>query len=96
MGCSGKLTLAIALSGCAGGNVDRPLEPSRDRSALTARPGDVSPDQIPVPGQLALGRTSRRPVPALARDGYDVSYQEFDGPHTVPGTIIQEAVDWLR
>ncbi|MBT2519997.1 alpha/beta hydrolase [Arthrobacter sp. ISL-28] len=35
--------------------MDRPRGPSRDRSALSARPGDTPCDQIPVPGQMALG-----------------------------------------
>lgn len=34
---------------------------------------------------LPIGRTSRRLVPALKKDGYDVTYREFKGPHTVPG-----------
>jgi len=27
--------------------------------------------------------------------GYDVLYQEFDGPHTVPSPIAQAAVEWF-
>jgi phospholipase/carboxylesterase len=34
-------------------------------------------------------------VPQLRRAGYDVRYREFDGPHTVPGDIAREALDWL-
>jgi phospholipase/carboxylesterase len=44
---------------------------------------------------LPIERTSRRLVPALKEEGYDVSYHEFPGPHTVPGSIITEAADWL-
>jgi phospholipase/carboxylesterase len=44
---------------------------------------------------LPIERTSRILVPALTKDGYDVSYHEFTGPHTVPGSIIKEAADWL-
>ncbi len=44
---------------------------------------------------LPIDRTSRRLVPALKADGYDVTYREFQGPHTVPAPIVQEAVDWL-
>jgi phospholipase/carboxylesterase len=44
---------------------------------------------------LPIGSTSRRIVPALRRDGYDVTYHEFDGPHVVPPQIAQLAVDWL-
>ena len=44
---------------------------------------------------LPIDRTSRRLVPALEKDGYDVSYREFKGPHTVPVGIAREAIDWL-
>jgi predicted esterase len=44
---------------------------------------------------LPIDRTSRRIVPALREDGYDVTYREFRGPHTVPPEIAREAVDRL-
>lgn len=44
---------------------------------------------------LPVGRTSRRIVPALQDDGYDVTYREFAGGHTVPPEIAREGVDWL-
>jgi phospholipase/carboxylesterase len=44
---------------------------------------------------LAIDRTSRRIAPQLARAGYDVQYYEFDGPHTVPPEIAQQALDWF-
>lgn len=44
---------------------------------------------------LPIERTSRRLVPALQKYGYDVTYREFKGPHTVPRDIAQEAVAWL-
>ena len=44
---------------------------------------------------LPVGRTSRRIVPALEDDGYDVTYREFAGGHTVPPDIAREAVGWL-
>jgi acetyl esterase/lipase len=34
---------------------------------------------------LPIERCSRRIVPQLEREGYEVSYREFNGPHTVPG-----------
>ncbi len=33
---------------------------------------------------LPIGASSRRIVPELERDGYEVHYREFDSPHTVP------------
>ena len=44
---------------------------------------------------LPIARTSRRIVPQLRSDGYEVRYREFDGPHTVPPGIVSEAVAWL-
>jgi predicted esterase len=44
---------------------------------------------------LPIDRTSRRLVPALQADGYDVTYREFQGPHTVPAGIAEEAIGWL-
>ena len=44
---------------------------------------------------LPIANCSRRIVPALQRAGYDVRYQEFDGPHTVPPEVAREAVDWF-
>jgi phospholipase/carboxylesterase len=43
---------------------------------------------------LPIDRTSRRLVPALKEAGYDVRYQEFDGPHTVPAPIARQAFGW--
>ena len=44
---------------------------------------------------LPVRSTSRRIVPALGDDGYDVTYREFHGGHSVPPAIAQVAVDWL-
>ena len=44
---------------------------------------------------LPIERTSRDIVPALEDDGYDVTYREFDGPHTLPPEVAREAVEWL-
>ncbi|MCZ2805368.1 phospholipase [Modestobacter sp. VKM Ac-2983] len=44
---------------------------------------------------LPVERTSRQIVPALREDGYEVTYREFDGGHTVPPEIAREAVDQL-
>jgi predicted esterase len=44
---------------------------------------------------LPISRTSRRLVPALRRDGYEVTYQEFDGGHAVPPHFVVEAADWI-
>jgi phospholipase/carboxylesterase len=44
---------------------------------------------------LPIDVCSRRIVPEVQEAGYDVRYREFDGPHTVPADIAQEAVVWL-
>jgi phospholipase/carboxylesterase len=46
-------------------------------------------------GWLPIDRTSRRLVPELQGKGYEVRYQEFDGPHVVPPEIAQQAVGWF-
>ena len=44
---------------------------------------------------LPIDQCSRRIVPRLQRADYDVTYQEFDGPHTVPPEIAQLATAWF-
>jgi predicted esterase len=46
-------------------------------------------------GVLPIQETSRRIVPELERDDYEVRYQEFDGPHTVPEPVARAALDWF-
>ena len=65
-----------------------PGAPRRGRPRIFVSHGDAD-DVLPI------GRTSRRIVPALRDDGYDVTYREFPGPHTVPPEIAREAVDRL-
>ena len=43
---------------------------------------------------LPVDRCSRRLVPRLRRAGYQVEYDEFDGPHTVPDDVKRRAVQW--
>jgi phospholipase/carboxylesterase len=44
---------------------------------------------------LSIEHCSRKLVPPLRAAGYDVRYQEFDGPHIVPQEIAREAVAWF-
>ncbi len=44
---------------------------------------------------LPIDRCSRRLVPALRAGGYDVTYEEFAGGHTVPSELGRGAVEWL-
>jgi predicted esterase len=43
---------------------------------------------------LPIDRTSRRIVPALRRGGYEVTYHEFDGGHSVPAAYAVESAAW--
>lgn len=45
-------------------------------------------------GVLPIGPCSRRIVPMLRRAGYEVRYREFDGGHTVPAHIADDALAW--
>jgi phospholipase/carboxylesterase len=44
---------------------------------------------------LPISATSRRILRDARRDGYDVRYREFDGGHTVPAELAEEAVRWF-
>ncbi len=44
---------------------------------------------------LPIDRTSRRIVPTLRRDGYDVTYVEFDGDHHVEPENQERTVRWF-
>jgi phospholipase/carboxylesterase len=65
-----------------------------DEGALQGRPpifiSHGTRDQI-----LNIDTSSRRLVPQLRGRGYNVTYQEFTGPHAVPPEIAAQAKDWL-
>jgi predicted esterase len=44
---------------------------------------------------LPIDMASRQFVPELRRQGYDVEYHEFDGPHAVPPEIATLAMHWI-
>ena len=44
---------------------------------------------------LPIDHSSRAIVPGLRKDGYDVTYREFDGRHEVPAAIAQEGMRWV-
>jgi phospholipase/carboxylesterase len=43
---------------------------------------------------LPIASCSRVIVPALRTRGYDVTFREFDGGHTIPPTIARDAMRW--
>ena len=44
---------------------------------------------------LPINPCSRRIVPRLQQQGYEVTYEEFEGPHTIPAAISKKAVEWF-
>ncbi len=44
---------------------------------------------------LPIGSCSHRIVPRLQKQGYDIIYDEFDGPHTIPAHTSERAVQWF-
>jgi phospholipase/carboxylesterase len=44
---------------------------------------------------LPIDRCSRRLVPSLRADGYDVAYEEFDGGHAVPPSVVERSLGRL-
>ena len=44
---------------------------------------------------LPIANCSRRLAPELRRTGYQVTYREFEGPHTIPREITVEAIRWF-
>lgn len=44
---------------------------------------------------LPIDVCSRRIVPRVKQAGYRVRYREFDGPHTVPPEVANEAIEWF-
>lgn len=65
-------------------------QPARRHGTPRVYVSHGSGDQV-----LPIERTSRQIVPRLRRDGYDVRYREFEGPHAVPPEIAQEALSWF-
>lgn len=44
---------------------------------------------------LNIDACSRRIVPQLRKDGYKVTYREFEGKHTLPPEIAADAMKWF-
>jgi predicted esterase len=44
---------------------------------------------------LPFENTSGQMVPSLKQAGYEVTFREFDGPHTVPPEISRGAMEWF-
>lgn len=45
--------------------------------------------------QMPIDRTARRFVPTLKEEGYDVTYEEYDGGHGAPVPVVREAFEWF-
>jgi phospholipase/carboxylesterase len=44
---------------------------------------------------LPIDATTRRIVPRLRSDHVPTTVREFDGPHTVPPEVAEQAVRWF-
>jgi phospholipase/carboxylesterase len=44
---------------------------------------------------LPIDSCSRKLVPVLRREGYDVRYREFDGRHELPPAIVRDGLAWF-
>jgi phospholipase/carboxylesterase len=64
-----------------------PNEPIVGKPAIFISHG--TRDQI-----LPVTTTRDRIVPNFLQGGYDVTYEEFDGGHTLPDSIAEAALDW--
>lgn len=65
-----------------------PPSPSRGRPSVYVSHGIA--DQV-----LPIDRCSRRIVPALRDEGFEVTYREFRGGHEVPTDIADEGLAWV-
>jgi len=45
--------------------------------------------------RMPIDRTSRKFVPELQAEGYDVTYREYDGGHGVAMPVVREAFTWF-
>ncbi len=45
--------------------------------------------------QMPIEQTSRRYVPKLQSEGYDVTYREYDGGHGAPAPLVREGFEWF-
>ncbi len=45
--------------------------------------------------QMPIDVTSRKLVPELVSEGYDVTYKEYDGGHGAPRNLVRESIDWF-
>ncbi len=45
---------------------------------------------------LPINPCSRKIVPDLKQQGYEVNYLEFEGEHEIPGFISAGAIEWFR
>ena len=45
--------------------------------------------------QMPIDRTSRRFVPQLQSEGYDIKYVEYDGGHGTPAAVVRQGFEWF-
>jgi phospholipase/carboxylesterase len=67
------------------------MVPAAQRGAPRLFVSHGTKDQI-----LSIDACSRRIVRRVRDGGYDVTYREFNGGHTVPPAVAREAFEWLK
>jgi predicted esterase len=76
------------------------------RAAIAFSPGFFAPGELAGKPVMFIGHgtsdrilpidaASRRMVPLLRRSGYEVTYREFDGGHTMQPEEVKEAFAWF-
>jgi len=45
---------------------------------------------------MPIDDTSRKFVPRLENNGYEVTYKEYDGRHQLPPEILREVIEWFN
>lgn len=97
-GASDGASYALSL-GLANGDLFTHLIAFAPGSIFTPAPPVARPRIFVAHGTrdrvLPIDFTSRLMVPRLRDAGYDVTYREFDGVHTVPKAIARDALEWL-
>ena len=66
------------------------MKPAAKRGKPKIFIGHGRQDQV-----LPIDTTRRAIVPSLRKDGYDVDFEEFDGPHTVKLDELARAMRWF-
>jgi predicted esterase len=98
LGFSDGATYALGLGAANGDLFSRIVACSPGFVARSSSPAVGKPKFFLSHGRqdqvLPIDGASRAIVPALRGQGYDVTYEEFDGGHGIPAAVLAKALDW--